>query len=261
MTLPPQRDFARIDYGGRLRAGVLVPSGNVIAEAEIRAMLPPGVTALVTRLALRGSSEAELIGMIAGLEDAVRLLADAEVGVIVFHCTAVSTFAPRLAAEICRRIEHAAGIPAFATSDAILAAIAALKISKLSLLTPYVEAVHAREIAFLAAHGIAVVGGAHLGIDTNVEMATLPPSTLAEWVLAHPCQEADGYFLSCTAIRSAVVIAHLEESLGRPVLTSNQAMVWHLLRHSRIGIQVEGFGRLLSQSTDGAAAAPVTGRR
>ncbi|HEX3574284.1 MAG TPA: hypothetical protein VHU42_06765 [Rhodopila sp.] len=49
---------AGIEYGDRLRLGIIVPSGNVIAEPQIRAMLPPGVSALFTRLALRGSSEA-----------------------------------------------------------------------------------------------------------------------------------------------------------------------------------------------------------
>lgn len=240
-------DTVVIDYGERLRAGILVPSGNSIAEAEIRAMLPPGVSALVTRLSLRGSSEAELMGMIAGLEDAARLLADAGVDIIVFHCTAVSTFAPHLAGDIRERIEAATGIATFATSDAILAAIEALAVPRLSLLTPYIEPVHQREIGFLAAHGIDVVGGAHLDIDTNAEMAKLTPIVLAAWALPHWCKEADGYFLSCTAIRSAGIIAPLEKAFGRPVLTSNQAMVWHLLRRSGIADRVDGFGRLLAE--------------
>ena len=67
-----------IDYGSRLRAGVLVPSGNSVAEPEIRAMLPPEVSMLVTRLALRGSSKPELMRMLDRLEAASELLADAE---------------------------------------------------------------------------------------------------------------------------------------------------------------------------------------
>jgi maleate cis-trans isomerase len=53
-------------------------------------------------------------------------------------------------------------------------------------------------------------------------------------------------FISCTAIRSAGVIAALEAELGLPVLTSNQAMVWHALR-GVLGLpdRVAGFGRLL----------------
>ena len=70
----------RPDYGDRARLGVITPSGNYVAEPEIHAMLPPGVAALVTRLPLTGSSEAQLRAMTEALEPAARLLADAKPG-------------------------------------------------------------------------------------------------------------------------------------------------------------------------------------
>jgi maleate cis-trans isomerase len=243
-----------IDYGDQFRAGIIVPSGNVVAEAEIRAMLPRGVAPLFTRLALRGSSEAELIGMLSGLEGAAGLLADAKVSMIIFHCTAVSTFAPHLAGDIRTRIERASGITAFATSDAILEAVKTLNMSRLSLLTPYIEPVHRREVAFLASHDIDVVDGGCLGIDTNAEMATLTPLALLDWVARHTSTKSDGCFLSCTAIRSAGIISRLEQLLARPVITSNQAMVWHLLQLAGISKRVEGFGSLLGDSRKGIGA-------
>src|SRR5262249_26253306 len=162
--------FPMIDYGDRARLGVLLPSGNSVAEAELQAMRPPGVGLNLTRLELRGSSEPELMRMIEALEPAARLLAGARVGRIAFHFTAVSTFAPELAGAIRARIEGATALPAFATSDAILAAFAALGARKALLVTPYIEPVHAREIAFLAAHGIATAGGSCMGVNTNAEM-------------------------------------------------------------------------------------------
>ena len=237
-----------IDYGDRARLGLLVPSGNSVAEPEIQAMLPQGVTALVTRLELRGSSEAELLGMLAALEPAARLLADARVARIVFHCTAVSTFAPHLAGEIRARIEAATGLPALATADAILAALAALGARRVLLVTPYIAPVHAREVDFLAAHGVAVAGGEGLGIDGNAEMARLPPAAIHDQALraAAAAPGAEACFISCTAIRSAGLIEELEAALGMPVLTSNQAMAWHALRQCGIGDAVPGFGRLLT---------------
>src|SRR5258708_974482 len=254
MNVAASIDHAHIDYGDQFRAGIIVPSGNVVAEAEIRAMLPRGVAPLFTRLALRGSSEAELIGMLSGLEAAAELLADAKVDMIIFHCTALPTFAPHLAGNIRTRIEHATAITAFVTSDAILEAVKLLNMSQLSLLTPYIEPVHAREVAFLAAHDIDVVDGGCLGIDTNAEMATLTPSALFDWVARHTSPKSDGCFLSCTAIRSAGIILRFEQLLGRPVITSNQAMVWHLLQLSGISQHVEGFGSLLGDAGKGTAA-------
>ena len=235
-----------IDYGARLRAGILIPSGNSVAEPELRAMQVAGTSLLVTRLALRGSSKPELMRMLDRLEAASELLADAQVGCIVFHCTAVSTFAPDLAHGIRERIEAASGVRAFTTADAILAALAHLKAGKVALLTPYVDDVHRREIAFLEANGVSVIGGAHLGIDTNAEMATLPPEAILDWAGDNVAREADACLLSCTAIKSAAVIAPLEARCGRPVVTSNQAMMWHLLRSSNIDDPVDGFGRLFS---------------
>jgi maleate isomerase len=56
---------------------------------------------------------------------------------------------------------------------------------------------------------------------------------------------AEAYFISCTTIRSAEVIDALEETLGKPVLTSNQAMLWRALRDTGIGDRITGFSRLL----------------
>jgi len=101
-----------INYATRARLGVLVPSGNTVAEPELRAMLPAGVGLFVTRLPLTGSSETELLAMLETLEAGTRLLADARPDAIAFHCTAVSTFAPHMAGEIRSRMGRAsAGKP------------------------------------------------------------------------------------------------------------------------------------------------------
>jgi maleate isomerase len=236
----------QIDYGSRLRAGVLVPSGNSVAEPEIRAMLPPEVSMLVTRLALRGSSKPELMRMLDRLESASELLADAKVDVIVFHCTAVSTFAPELAGDIRERIQSASGTKCFTTADAIIEALHCLNATRLSLLTPYIDEVHEREIAFLEANGFRVDGSANLGINTNTEMAELSPEAILQWAANRVSPRADACLMSCTAIKSAPVIYPLEQASGLPVLTSNQCMVWHLLQSNGINRGVGRYGRLFS---------------
>lgn len=234
----------RIDYGDGARLGVLLPSGNVVAEPEIRAMLPPGIGHAVTRLPLRGSSEPELLGMLDTLEPAAALLGHARPDLIAFHCTAVSTFAPAMADSINQRIAAASGVRAFSTADALLAACAALHASRVLLVTPYIAPVHQREIAFLASHGLTVTGGAWMGIDGNAEMGRLSGAQIADFTRA-AAAPADVCLMSCTAIRSAGIIEALEAALGMPVLTSNQAMVWHALRLLGVPDAVPGFGRLM----------------
>jgi maleate isomerase len=241
----------QIDYGSRLRAGVLVPSGNSVAEPEIRAMLPPEVSMLVTRLALRGSSKPELMRMLDRLEAASELLADAEVDVIVFHCTAVSTFAPELADSIRERIRSASGIKCFTTADAIIEALRCLKAARVSLLTPYIDEVHRREITFLEANGFRVDGSACLKIHTNTEMAELSSERILQWAKDCVSPRASCCLISCTAIKSAPVIAKLEQASGLPVLTSNQCMVWHLLRSNGIDSAAGSYGHLFSIGAGG----------
>lgn len=235
-----------IDYGDRARIGLMVPSGNQVCEAELHAMMPPGVAVHVTRLELRGSSEEELLRMIEGLEAAARLLADACPALLAFHCTAVSTFAPEMAGGITARITAATGLPATGTAEAILAALAALRARRLLLVTPYIAPVHEREVAFLSAHSIETIGSAMMGVNTNAEMALIPPDHIAAAVRAARTDDADACFISCTAIRSAGLIALLEAELGMPVITSNQVMAWHALRRCGIADAVPGFGRLMA---------------
>jgi maleate cis-trans isomerase len=233
---------------GAVRLGVLVPSGNSVAETELRAMLPDSVTMLTTRLALRGSSETELLAMLTDLDRAATLLGHAEPDAIAFHCTAVSTYAPHMAGEIRDRITAATGRPAIATADAILAAFRVLEARRVLLVTPYIAPVHQREIDFLTACGLAVVGGSCLGVDTNTEMARIEPAVIAAQVRdAAVGVAADACFISCTAIRSAGLIAELETSLGMPVITSNQVLVWHASRTLGITQPVTTFGKLFDR--------------
>lgn len=237
-----------IAYGDTARLGVLVPSGNSVAEIELRAMLPAEVAMLTTRLALRGSSEPELLAMLTDLDKAAELVGHAEPDAIAFHCTAVSTYAPHLAGEIRGRITAASGKPALATADGILAALKLLETRRVLLVTPYVQPVHEREIGYLQAQGVAVVGGSYLGVDTNTEMARIPPATIADQVrAAAKGVDADLCFISCTAIRSAGLIAELETELGMPVITSNQVMAWHALKTLNVSDGVQGFGRLFDR--------------
>jgi maleate isomerase len=104
--------------------------------------------------------------------------------------------------------------------------------------------VHLREVEFLEANGFHVEGGANLGIDTNAQMSELEPEAILAWAQRNISDVSDVCFLSCTAIKSASIIAALERSCGKPVITSNQCMIWHLLRSSEITEAVAGFGML-----------------
>jgi arylmalonate decarboxylase len=58
--------------------------------------------------------------------------------------------------------------------------------------------------------------------------------------------EADAIFISCANIHSIDVIDVLERVLKKPVITSNQAALWHALRTVGLNDVVPKLGKLLT---------------
>lgn len=238
--------------------GMLLPSGNIVAEGQVRAMMPEGVTVHTTRLPLTGSSDAELRRMTESLEGAAGLLADARVDLIAFNCTAVSTYSPDADCKIADQITAATKTPAVTTAQALTAALRRFDARRLVLITPYLEPITKREEAFLAHHGFDVIHSASYGINLNWDMAHEPAETWIRFTEENRRDEADAYLLSCTAIRSAEVIDKLEGILERPVMTSNQALTWYCLHTLGFKAEVRGFGCLLRGESGSRAPQPDT---
>lgn len=236
-----------INYGSRARLGMMLPSGNQAAEPQFHAMLPAGVSLHTTRLRLFGSSEADLMAMTEGVEAAAQLVADAQADLVLFHCTAVSTFSAELEASILARVRKASGLRATATSEAITAALRALGAKRIVMLSPYVDEINRREEAYFRGAGFEIVASKGLAKTDANAMMSVTPQEWREMGLANRNDRADAYLLSCTTVRSSDVAEELEGLLGRPVVTSNTAAVWHCLRTLGIKDAVPGFGRLLRE--------------
>jgi maleate cis-trans isomerase len=58
--------------------------------------------------------------------------------------------------------------------------------------------------------------------------------------------ESDALFISCTALHTFGLIEKLEKDLKKPVITSNQATIWNVLRLAGIKDKINGYGQLLS---------------
>ena len=239
-------DRGPVRYGWRARLGMLLPSGNVAAEPQFNAMLPEGVALHTTRLKLTGSTDAELMAMTERLDEGASLLADACADLILFHCTAVTMWDAKMDAALPRRITEATGIKATSTARGVLAAFRALGARNIVLVSPYIDAINARETAFLEGRQIKVLSATGLGITEAKDMAKVEPGEWYRLVRSKAVPEADAYFVSCTAVRSLEAIDMLERDLGKPVVTSNQAAVWHSLRELGITDNVAGCGRLMT---------------
>jgi maleate isomerase len=67
------------------------------------------------------------------------------------------------------------------------------------------------------------------------------------WVKTRHCRnaEADGVLIAGNCFRCVAIIETLEQDLKRPVITANQASLWHCLRLSGVRTPVSGYGGLL----------------
>ena len=78
-------------------------------------------------------------------------------------------------------------------------------------------------------------------------MIRVRPEYIADFAMQADTPDADTLFISCGALRSIDIIAELEQRLAKPVICSNQAMMWDMLRQAGITDRISGYGRLLSQ--------------
>jgi maleate isomerase len=237
----------KVPYGRRFRLGMIVPSVNTEAEPQIGAMLPDGVTLHTTRLKMVEGPPETLLSFTDKIEEGASVLADAGVDRILFHCTAVTTHDPDMARRIRERIVQATGLPVSVTGEAVAAALAALGARKVVMVTPYLREVNEREAAFLRHHGVTVLGHHAQGLTYAREFRAIEPYGWYRMAMERKHAEADAYFLSCAQIRVAEIIEALEHDLGRPVVTSNQAALWHALRQGGISDRFDGFGQLFAR--------------
>ena len=58
--------------------------------------------------------------------------------------------------------------------------------------------------------------------------------------------EADAVCLLATDLRSFPILQQLEDDLGKPVISTNQAILWKSLLAAGMKPEIQGYGRLLS---------------
>jgi maleate isomerase len=237
------------------RVGCIIPSSNRMVEQEMIAAFPAGVQPHVTRLRMTGASRGPLATVLPRIEEATRALTDARCDVVAFHCTANSMEEGRAGEERILAAMKTAGAPhATTTATAIRRAFDALGARRVVLITPYDQRTTDHEAGFLHESGYQVLHAVGFALNGSDAYCAAPPSYWRDRVLEAARPDAEVYFVSCANISVFGVIEELERNLDRPVVTSNQAVVWDCV--SRLGWPDRGdcAGRLFEF---GQATAPA----
>lgn len=219
----------------RARIGMIIPSVNSMTELQFNHFAPAGLGVSVARARVAGQWKRPLPQMADEIATSARLLSDVAPDLIVFHCTDSSmSQGPQGEGAILDIIRDATGIEALATSRLVLEALQALGLRKLVLLSPYQT--NRNVIDYLQATGFTVVHDVALELGP-LDFAKVTPREWTELAREHDRKEADGIFLSCTNTTQIEAIADIERALGKPVVNSNQAVLWGCLKRlqARLG--------------------------
>lgn len=212
------------------RIGLIIPSSNRMVEGEMVRHVPPGIVAHVARLRMTGAHRVTIDTLMPRVAEATATLIDARCDVVAFHCTANST-AEGLAGEakLLAALKHAGAPQATTTATAIRHAFEALSARRVVLLTPYSAHVTGEEAEFLTKAGHEVVYARGFALNGSDEYCATPAQFWRDRALEAARPDADAYLLSCANISVFGVIAEIEQKLDRPVVISNQAVIFHAL--------------------------------
>jgi len=240
-------DIALDNGPGRHRIGLIVLSNDYTVERDFMKMRPNDEVAIfTTRIAntpdCTVSSLREMAPKIADAADL--LIPDGRLDTVAYACTSGSVV---IGYDTIKSHIHSVR-PDAACITPITASLAALDsfgVDKLAVLTPYVDEVNAAIADHLQAAGKTIGAFSSFRIEDNEEMAALTGEAIFKAAIKADTAAADALFISCTAIRAVEVIDRLEQALGKPVITANQAMFWQALRVAGCNAKIEGYGALL----------------
>lgn len=239
------------------RIGLLVPSSNTTVEPEFYRALPRSVTLHTARLFLTRITPESILKMVSEMETQAKLLASADVDVIVLGATAPS-FLNGLGydRELIQQIEKATGKTATTTSTALVQAIKHVGAKRIALASAYDEKVNGIAAAFLEASGLQVVGMKGLALVDNLVVGRLGSGTAYDLALQVDHADAEAIVLSCTNWQSMDAIERIERATGKPVISTTQASIWAALRIIGYQQSITGYGKLLRELAPATEAQP-----
>lgn len=228
------------------RLGLLIPAVNTESEPQFNRYAPDDISIHVMRARIAGQPEKALGELKPVIESAIDILCDARPELIVFHCTGTSMKeGVRGDKGLLELIEKRSGVAACSTIALVVEAMKTLGMTKVTILSPYRSNKDAEN--YLAECRIGTAASVALALRSGADYPSISVQDWIDLALANNAADADGFFLSCTNTTQIEAVARIEALTGKPVVNSNQAVLW-------------GAARRLSRQAAGAPLPAVLGR-
>ena len=258
----------RDNWGWRARFGMFIVASEAVPESEWWAMAPPGISVHASRIDARApwaTWSAEQEGQVKPADDLARgagqFAAMRLNAVVVGHSSSSILGGLGWDEAVVRKLGEILPAEVKLTTNGLdcMAALRASDVQHPFLVFPpwFSEDVAGKGVHYFEARGFAPAGS--LRVDAGRKWRDLPPGQLYPQGMAFEqdvealyrqvrdaCPEdADGVLIAGTGFRCVGIIDMLEQDVGRPVITANQASLWHCLRLAGVDAAVSGYGRLL----------------
>ncbi len=191
-------------------------------------------------------SRENLIKMSEKVTDVTKnILPDENIDCVVYGCTSGTIAVGHDTIE--RKVKEAKPKAKITTpSTAAIKALKKLNIKKLAIFTPYNKKLNNEIIDYFSSQGFDIVTNTYLDIAADYDIGKVDQNFLFETLSQIELKNADALFISCTALPVLNIIERLEKKLGKPVITSNQSLIWDTLECIGMNKDIQGFGKLFN---------------
>ena len=232
--------------------GVLVPSTNTTVEIECR-LLPASCQAHVGRLLSSGRGSFSP-SRDEDVDYQSRLLGTAKVEMVILAQTSASLSADDYDDVVTKRMSAGAGVAAITSAQALGRAVRALGARRIAIVSPYSEAVNDRAARyFKTKHGLDTIALEGFGATDAYAIGQLGPQNARDAFARIDRPEIEVFVVPGGNFPTMSSIASWEREFGKPVVTTNQASFWAVLRAFEGADRLPAFGRLLADLPADAA--------
>lgn len=233
--------------------GMLVPATNSAGEVEVNRVLPDNYEVHAGRLRISAVDAVGWAEQDADIDYQAQLIGTINPAVVVLLQTSASFYGPEnYDALVTGRIAAASGAPAVTTAHAMGRALAALNAPRVAIVSPYSDDLNSRaKRYFESVHGLDVVAVEGLNMTDPQIIGKLEGEIVTAAVQRAAVAQADAVIMAGGAFRALALIDDWEQRIGKPVVTTNQVLMWAAVQAVGGDEKISGYGQLLAQMPAG----------
>jgi len=231
--------------GWRARIGFILIQNETVIEGDMTRLTPDGVETHFVRSKMpAGCTVENLASMQSSLaETSKEFMPEFDLKVVCYACTSGSVVIGEENVEKELLKGNSNRKPTTLITGAIRA-LQALSAKRIVMATPYTDDINTIETRYLESKGFELLNVQGLNITYDSQITCVKPSFISKFAKSVDHPKAEAIFISCGALRTLDVIEEIEQSTGKPVVTSNQSMMWNCLRMAGIEDRLDGYGIL-----------------